>query len=108
MLLIKLAWIDHIGTHREAVDDVGDVLQTLGVIPLDDLRPGDARIGAKRLGREQPRCVWREHDIVVAEQQEHGVDLGVEHRIGRRREPLGVGRIEHRGRRKVGVDPGPQ
>ncbi len=101
LLLVELSGFDHVVLRRESIDDVAHVLEPVRRVPLDQFRTRDAGVGSQRLGHQQADRIRGESHVVVTDQQEGGVDVGVEHGVGRRREPLGVGRIEDRGAGKV-------
>ena len=96
LLLVDLSGFHDVGGYGEAVDDVGDMLQPVGIVPFEELRADDPGVGTQRLDHEQPHRVRFGGDVVVADHQEHRVNMGIEERVRRGREAVCVRGIEHR------------
>ena len=83
LLLIALAWLDDLVGDREPVDDEPDVLKPVGFVPVDELGPDDSGVAPQRLHHHGADGVGRQHDVVMAQEQEGGTPLVVEDRVGR-------------------------
>ena len=68
--------------------------------------PATPAFDRQRLGDQHPDGVGGQRHVVVADEHEGGVELGVEHRVGGLREARRVGCIEHRCRRQRCPHPG--
>ncbi len=85
LLLVDLARLDERVDLAEPVDAEADVLQQARVVPVDELRPDDAGVGAVQLLDEQPDGIRLEGDVVVHQAEEPVVAFDeVEHLVGRR------------------------
>ena len=106
LLLVEFAGLHDVGRHREPVDGVGDMLEAVGAVPVDELGTGDPAVRPERLHDHEPDGIAGKCDVVVAEEEIGRIDLGVEDRVGGRREAVGVAGIEHRRVGKRSVHPG--
>ena len=94
LLLISLRGLDHIGRSGELIDDETDVLQDLRVLPLDELGACDAGVGPQRFGDEHAYRVGGQGDVVVTNEQEGRLDVGLEDGVGRCGKPDRVGCVD--------------
>ena len=101
LLLVELVGTGAVGRDAEAVDVVARMPDGLGAVPFHDLWADDPRVAPQRLDHEGSHRVGGQGHVVVAHQQEVGVQIGREHRVGRLRESRSAGCVYHGG---VGQD----
>ena len=94
LLLVSLVGFDHVGRSSELIDDETDVLQDLRVLPLDELGACDAGVGPQRFGDEHAYGVGGQGDVVVTNEQEGRLDVGLEDGVGRCGKPDRVGCVD--------------
>ena len=80
--LVELARLDARHRRPEAIDPEADLQQAVRLVPLDVLRPDDARIGAVGLLHQPPHGVRGRGDVVVADEQVGGALGGAHDGVG--------------------------
>ena len=95
LLLVQLAGLGRLERHADAVGAQAHVLQHRRPVPVDQLRPDDAGVGAVRLGHQLADGRRVERHVVVQEAEEAGALDQLQGLVGRRPEPRVVAEGPH-------------
>ncbi len=105
LLLVEFVHVDHVVPRCELVDLQAHVLEQRRLLPVDELRSGDADVRPERLGDHDPHRIGGEGDVVVTHEKECRGDVGFQHGVGGGAEPVRIAGIDDGRRRGDGPHP---